>query len=71
MTIFGWKITFKKETKRKRKTLGFTSRPWSPEDTQFILDQNNAGLSPRKISEQLRDRTPAAIASRLNKVRKN
>ncbi len=71
MTLFGWNITFKKQRKQhKVRAKGFTAKRWDAKDTQLILDLNNEGMSPREISEQLGNRTPASVASRLTKVRK-
>ncbi len=70
MTIFGYKVIFQKVRKKKKKTLGFTAKPWTPEETQLALDLSNDGLSSRAISEKMTRRTPASVASRLNKIRK-
>ena len=68
MRFLWWNITLAK--KERKRTTGYRARAWNAQDTQFILDQNNDGKTAKEISKMLRDRTPAAIASRLNKVRK-
>ena len=71
MIIFGYEFTCTKaKKKRKQPVKGYSSRRWNTQDTNFILELSNDGLTAKEISEQLRDRTPAGISARLWKVRK-